>query len=305
LWFANRTGNDAYFNQDKFLAAVSGSATGGYNSSKFNGAVLAWLAQHRKSDAKPLPANYKGDGINPIVVFGAGKTDPNGYFLGAKGGAGSLNHGNMDAGSFVFDLQGIRWSVDLGMQNYFQLEQAIGVSGLWNGGQQSKRWSLLSKNNFGHSTLTVNDELHVAKGFAPLSYYKGNGNRPQAGFDLSAVFNGLLNSAKRDFKRTGDKSLEITDVLELSEQTKEVTWAMMTQADAEIITDGVLLKQKGKILKVLIKQPAGAEIKVVSKNPPPLDYDMKVSDLKRLEFRFPAELLKSKGQKIIVELKGE
>jgi len=32
---------------------------------------------------------------------------------------------------------------------------------------------------------------------------------------------------------------------------------------------------------------------------------MKVSDLKRLEFKFPAELLKNKGQKIVVELKGE
>ncbi|WP_285058616.1 heparinase II/III domain-containing protein [Pedobacter ginsengisoli] len=305
LWFANKTGNDAYFDQDKFLAAVSRSATSGYNSSKFNGAVLTWLARHRKATAKPFPANYKGDGVNPLVVFGAGKADPNGYFLGAKGGAGSLNHGNMDAGSFVFDLQGIRWSVDLGMQNYFQLEQAIGVSGLWSSGQESKRWTLLSKNNFGHSTLTVNDELHVAKGFAPMIYYKGKGNRPQAGFDLSAVFKGQLNGAKRDFKRTGDQSLEITDVLELSEQTKNVTWAMMTQADAEIIVGGVLLKQKGKILKVMIRQPEGAEIKVVSRNPPPLDYDMKVSDLKRLEFRFPAELLKSKGQKIVVELKGE
>jgi hypothetical protein len=266
--------------------------------------VLAWLAKHKKSMVNQLPANYKGDGINPIVVFGGGKTDPNGYFLGAKGGAANLNHGNMDAGSFVFDLYGVRWSVDLGMQNYFELEQAIGVNGLWDSNQQSKRWTLLSKNNFGHSTLTVNDELHLAKGFAPLSYYKGKGNRPQAGFDLSAVFKGQLKSAKRDFKRTGDQSLEITDILELSEQTKSVTWAMMTQADAEIIEGGVLLKQKGKTLKVMIKQPEGVLIMVVSENPPPLYYDMKVENLKRVEFKFPVELLKNKGQKIVVELKG-
>ncbi|ETZ22120.1 heparinase II/III family protein [Pedobacter sp. V48] len=305
LWFANKTGNDVYFDSEKFLGALTKSATSGYNSSKFNGMVLTWLAKHKKSTVKSLPANYKGDGINPIVVFGGGKADPNGYFLGAKGGAASLNHGNMDAGSFVFDLYGVRWAVDLGMQNYFQLEQAIGVSGLWDSSQQSKRWTLLSKNNFGHSTLTVNDELHVAKGFAPLSYYKGKDNRPQAGFDLSAVFKGQLKSAKRDFKRTGDQSLEITDILEFSEQTKNVTWAMMTQADAEIIEGGVLLKQKGKTLKVMIKQPKGVLIMVVSENPPPLDYDMKVDNLKRVEFKFPAELFKSKGQRIVVELRGD
>jgi len=302
LWFANKTGNDAYFDRRKFLSALT--ATDGYNSSKFNGMVLTWLAKHKKSAVKPLPANYNGDGINPIIVFGEGQADPNGYFLGAKGGAASLNHGNMDAGSFVFDLHGIRWSVDLGMQNYFELEKAIGVSGLWNSSQQSSRWSLLSKNNFGHSTLTVNDELHLASGFAPLSYFKGNGNRPEAGFDLSSVFKGQLKSAKRNFKRTGDQSLEITDILELSQQTKSVTWAMMTQADAQIISDGVLLRQKGKTLKVRIKQPEGVLIMVVSQNPPPLNYDMKVDNLKRVEFKFPAELLKNKGQTIVVELKG-
>lgn len=303
-WFANKTKNSVYFNKDKLMAAIGKSSTNGSNSSKLNGAALVWMSKHKDSRAAALPLNYKGDGINPIVVFGSEKNEDSGFFLGAKGGAGSLNHGNMDAGSFVFELNGVRWSVDLGMQNYFQLESVIGVSGLWNSGQSSPRWTLLSKNNFGHSTLTVNDELHVAQGFAPLTYYKGAGNRPEAGFDLSAVFNGQLNGARRGFKRTGDQRLEITDSLELSEQTKNVTWAMMTQAEAEVIDGGVVLKQNGKTLRVMIKQPEGAEIKVVAKDPPPLDYDMKVSNLKRLEFKFPAGLLKSKSSNIVVELKG-
>jgi len=44
-------------------------------------------------------------------------------------------------------------------------------------------------------------------------------------------------------------------------ETKNVTWAMMTQADAEIIAGGVLLKQNGKILKVMIRQPEGGRLK--------------------------------------------
>ena len=37
------------------------------------------------------------------------KNDPMQYYLGAKGGKGSVNHGNMDAGSFIFELNGLRW----------------------------------------------------------------------------------------------------------------------------------------------------------------------------------------------------
>jgi len=304
-WFANKTGNSVYFDKEKISKIIAGQALNGRNPSKMNGAALAWMAGHKNGKTTPLPLNYKGDGVNPIVIFGSDKNDGTGFFLGAKGGAAALNHGNMDAGSFVFELSGVRWSVDLGMQNYFQLESVLGVNGLWSGAQKSPRWTLLSKNNFGHSTLTVNDALHVAKGFAPLIYFKDDAEKPAAGFDLTAVFQGQLQSAKRDFKRTGQKSLEISDVLALSDSTRSVTWAMMTQAEAEVVKDGVILKQNGKTLKVSVKHPLGAEISIVSKNPPPLDYDLKVERLKRLEFKFPADLLKSKGSKILVELSGE
>jgi hypothetical protein len=227
------------------------------------------------------------------------------FFLGAKGGRANLSHGNMDAGSFVFDLNGVRWSVDLGMQDYTSLEAAMGVEALWTSGQNSPRWTLLSKNNFGHSTLTVNDQLHVVDGFASLIDFKASDVNPEGEFDLTRVFKGQLKSAKRKFTKVSDQTLRVEDVLELSDQTKTVTWAMMTQADAQVINGGILLTQNGKTLKVLMKQPLDAEIKIVSKDPPPLAYDMKVPGLKRLEFTITANSLMAGGSKIIVELTGE
>jgi Heparinase II/III-like protein. len=304
-WFAAKADNGIYYNPGQLKKVLDTASTSGINPSKFNGAVLTWLINARRSRSTPLPQSWKGDGINPIIIFKSAPGNPTGFFLGAKGGMAKLSHGNMDAGSFVFELNGVRWSVDLGMQDYTSLEAAMGVEALWQNGQNSPRWTLLSKNNFGHSTLTVNDQLHAVDGFASLIGFKESDVNPEAEFDLTKVFKGQLKSAKRKFIKVSDQELRVEDVLELSDETKTVTWAMMTQADARVVDGGVLLTQNGKTLKVLMKQPLDAEIKIVSLDPPPLAYDMKVPGLKRLAFKMTAELLKARGEKIIVELSGE
>lgn len=303
-WFAHRSGNATYFSKDQLKELVRKSDVSGKNTSKLNGAALSWMIKAKGGKQVPLPVNYKGDGVNPVVIFGTIPGDRSGFYLGAKGGAANLSHGNMDAGSFVFELDGVRWSVDLGMQNYFQLESVIGVNGLWNSAQGSPRWTLLSKNNFGHSTLTINEQLHDAAGFAPLVDFKDSEVNPEASFDLTAIFKGQLSTAMRTFKRKGARTLVIEDVLKPSDQTKTITWAMMTQAEAKVINGGVLLKQNGKALKVMIKEPADVEIRIISEDPPPLEYDMKVKGLKRLEFRIPVKNFDNAEARITVELSG-
>jgi rhamnogalacturonyl hydrolase YesR len=304
-WFASKTDNGIYYNPDQLKLTLDTASTSGINPSKLNGAALTWLIKAKRSNIEPLPLSWKGDGLNPLIIFRSARNDASEFFLGAKGGRANLSHGNMDAGSFVFDLNGVRWSVDLGMQDYTSLEAVMGVEGLWYNGQNSQRWTLLSKNNFGHSTLTVNDQLHVVDGFASLINFKESDIHPEGEFDLTRAFEGQLKSAKRKFIKVSDQKLRVEDVLELSDQTKTVTWAMMTRADAKIINGGILLSQHGKTLSVLMKQPLDAEIKVVSKNPPPLEHDMKIPDLKRLEFKISANSLKASGSRIVVELTGE
>jgi hypothetical protein len=302
-WFAGKTGNGAYFDRNKLIS--TSNAASSKDGSKLNGAALSWMVKAKTSNEKPFPLNWKGDGVNPVIIFSSAKEDSSKFFLGAKGGAARLSHGDMDAGSFVFELNGVRWSVDLGMPDYTALEAVLGVGGLWDMTQNSKRWTLMGKNNFGHSTLTVNDSLHLVTGFAPLTHFDGSEKRPEAEFDLTAVFAPALKSARRKFTKLSKQRLQVEDILELSDATKTVTWAMMTRADAVVTNGGVLLSQSNKKLKVAMKQPLNAEVNIVSLDPPPLPHDMKVKGLKRLEFKLPASLLKSSGSKILVELSGE
>jgi hypothetical protein len=76
----------------------------------------------------------------------------------------------MDAGPFIFELDGIRWVVDPGNQDYHEIEKT-GFN-LWGNSQTCQRWTLLTKNNYGHSTLTVINALHVNHGFASIVDYR-------------------------------------------------------------------------------------------------------------------------------------
>ena len=193
-WFAAQTGNDIYFEKERFLQDPADMG----ELARFAGAGLVWLAQFEEQKDEELPLAWMGEGANPIVIFRGDSTRQ--YYFGGKGGRGTVNHGNMDAGSFVFELDSVRWVVDPGNQDYNTLEQT-GFN-LWGRCQDCERWTLLTKNNYGHSTLTVNDSLHIVDGFASIADFQ-DGPQPEATIDMTAVFGDKLERASRRFvKRT-------------------------------------------------------------------------------------------------------
>jgi hypothetical protein len=276
-WFAAKTGNKAFFEKDRFLIPPRDMG----KLSRLGGAALVWLAQYKEKENMEIPLAWAGRGHNPIAVF----TGDHDYYFGGKGGRGSTSHGNMDAGSFVFELNGVRWVVDPGNQGYNELEKT-GFN-LWGRCQDCERWTLLTKNNFGHSTLTVNGQLHRVDGQATLVDFK-DGTRPEATFDLTATFGSLLKSAKRRFMKDTPVSLTIEDELETSPETKLVTWQLMTTADVELTDDGAILKQNGKTLKLENHSHPGFMFSVISLDPAPMQLDRQIKGLKRIELRIPA-----------------
>jgi len=207
----------------------------------------------------------------------------------------------LDAGSFIWELNGVRWSVDPGNQGYNELEQA-GFN-LWNPCQDCERWTLLTKNNYGHSTLTVNGELHVNDGFAKmLSVTKGD--KPEAEFDLTPVFGHNLKQATRKFIKPDNNSIVIEDHIETNVHTKMITWQMMTQADVNIVDGGAVLTQDGK--KVMLENLSHPEImvSVISLDPAPMKLDKQIKGLKRLEIKIPAWLIENNSDVIKVRLKA-
>ncbi|MBC8767178.1 heparinase II/III family protein [Arenibacter sp. BSSL-BM3] len=297
-WFASKTGNKAFFEEDRFLAPAEGMGKLARNA----GAGLVWVSQFKEKDDQKTPLAWKGDGDNPIVIFKSVANDPHQYYFGGKGGRGTVNHGNMDGGSFIFELNGVRWSIDAGNQNYHNLEKT-GFD-LWHRCQECERWSLLTKNNFGHSTLTVNNQHHEVDGMAFFTDFK-DGDQPEATIDLSAAFEGQLKSAQRRFVKDSPTSLLIEDSLVASDSTQLVTWQMLTVADVEIVKGGAILRQDGKQLKLENLSHPEITVSVVAVHPAPLELDRQIESLKRIELRLPAYTLNDRKTILRVRLSGD
>ena len=297
-WFAAKTGNKVFFEKERFLRPAEQMGKLG----RLEGAGLVWLSQYQEAQDIKVPEAWRGNGSNPIVIFKSGTADPHQYYFGGKGGRGTVNHGNMDGGSFIFELNGIRWVVDPGNQEYHELEKT-GFD-LWGRCQTCQRWTLLTKNNYGHSTLTVNDSLHVTDGLATIVDFK-SGPNPEASIEMTPTFAGQLKSAQRRFVKDGPQSLLIEDQIETIPATKMVTWQLMTTADVELVKGGALLTQNGKKLKLENLSHPEISVSVISLYPAPLELDRQIPGLKRLELRIPAYLLKGGKGKIGVRLMGE
>lgn len=296
-WFAQQTGNPLYLERDKFMQSPEDLG----KLSRLAGGGLVWLAQFSAKASTELPLAWKGEGENPIVIFRGGQNDPRKFYFGGKGGKGTVNHGNMDAGSFIFELDGVRWSVDPGNQSYHEIERT-GFD-LWRSCQDCQRWLLLTKNNYGHSTITVNDALHVNDGFASLVNFR-DGEKPEATFDLGPVFGGKLDGITRRFVKENGHSILIEDKFKVNDSTKSVTWQLITTADIEITKGGAILRQDGKQLKLENLTHPEITVSVISLDPPPMELDRKIDNLKRVEIRLPAYLLKSGETVLRVRLAG-
>lgn len=295
-WFAAETGNAAYLEKEKFMQPPAAMG----KLPRLAGAGLVWLSAFQPgSNNRELPLVYKGDGTNPVVVFRGKNGDPHSYYFAGKGGRASLSHGNMDAGSFIFELNGVRWVIDPGVQDYNMLEQT-GFN-LWGMCQDCERWTLLTKGNFGHSTITINDTRFNVTGQSALTDFK-SGDRPEATFDMTEIFAGLVENAKRTFIKDSDHSITIEDELTLNDSPKTISWAIMTTAEVIPVKDGAILKQDGKSLNLSVLLPGGIEVSTIMMDPPPMALDRKIEHLKKVELRIPAYFFRDKKAVIKVRL---
>ena len=270
--------------------------------SRIAGPGIVWLSQYQNGEQdNPIPIVWKGEGTNPIAIFTSDPNDKGDYYFGSKGGRGSVNHGNMDAGSFIFELDGVRWVADPGNQPYHELEKT-GFD-LWGRCQDCERWTLITKSNFGHSTISVNNSLHQVDGMSKILEFNA-GARPSVTYDLSPVFGNTLNQAQRTFTKENDHSITIEDHLYKNDQTQMVTWQLMTTAEVELKKGGAILSQDGKTLSLDLLSHPELNLSIISLDPPPHPLDRVISGLKRLEIRIPAYTMEE--QEIVrVRLTGE
>jgi len=294
LWFAVQTGDGLYFDKSFFENPQ--------NAGRFAGLGLVWLSQYEQGKDSELELSWHGKGANPVAVFRGEKEDPGQFYLGVKGGKAHLSHGNMDAGTFVFDLDGVRWVVDPGNQRYYLLNKiGFNLSGHC---QECPRWTLMTKRNQGHSTITVNDARFDVEAHAPIINFSDT-DQPEVTIDLSDLYFDNVNAINRKFIKENSRSILIQDHIEINDATETITWGLMTCADVEPLEGGAILRQDGKELHMSILSPESLEISLISLDPPPLEIDKTIKSFKRIEIRVPAYTAVDNKISIKVRLEGK
>jgi len=268
FWFARRPGMGGLVAGQRRLLSEAGAGNLSGDSLRFLPLAALWWGGTRDQAAPTLPAAWAGRGTTPLVVLRRGG-GPTALFLAAKGGSASSNHAHMDAGSFVLELAGVRWAVDLGAQDYESLESQ-GVD-LWNRAQGSQRWQVFRLSNRSHNTLVIDDQLQRVDGAARVVEVS-DAPAPHAVLDLLPVYLGQAQRVRRRFD-VSDRGVLVTDELSGLRPGADVRWAMVTRAAGSAGGSRALLRQDGHSLSVTLQTPSAGRLEVIAADPPPASHD--------------------------------
>lgn len=217
-----------------------------------------------------LPANISGisdtvwpsstpssSDVAPVVLVRSAWTGSNDMFLGVKGGKANQSHAHMDAGSFVFDAYGKRWSSDIGSCNYSSVE-AAGID-LSNLGETSTRWHVFINNRFSHSTLMkqgssytdgTGKDNYAANATAPITAVYNSSTEKGAKVDLTDVMY-LSSSAFADPEVTRkvvlNPSTGVVSITDYIDNPSSLTGGSKRNFWSRILTEASVNKQPSYI----------------------------------------------------------
>jgi len=252
LWFYGKTKNSTLlFNQKRFYETDVNKK---YLRERLFPVALLWGAGSGASLSKvsePTDLMWVTQSRIPVAAMRSSWTNENAIYLGFKGGSASSGHAHMDAGSFIFEADGVRWGLDLGMQKYEMVEKE-GVD-LWNFKQNSTRWDVYRYNNFVHNTLTMNDQKQLVIGNADITTFSKNQNLMFLTTNLTSVYANDVKEARRAVALIDKSYVMIEDKITTSEKSIKLRWNMTTEATTlEKVSRNIILLKKGN-KKLFIK----------------------------------------------------
>jgi len=270
FWLANRTKDETVLWEEKKFIERNGFAK--RVNDRLLPALLLWKGNIQLDKiAHPKESMWVGTGKNPIAMMRTSWTDPNAIYVATKGGSASINHAHMDIGSFIMEANGVRWAMDFGMQDYESLESK-GVK-LWGRTQDSERWNVFRLNNYSHNTLSIDSQLQQVSGHAAIIASGKEANNMFATLDLSSVYEGQVNHAKRTISIMDGKKVQVQDEIKTNNRETKIRWNMLTPAEVEIVgPNKAMLRKDGKQLALTVSGASNITMKTWSTQPP-RDYD--------------------------------
>lgn len=242
------------FNQPEaaqFYRKLLSNTVGKGNYFRFYFLSIPWYDDRSPIVTETLPRMKVYEGINDIVVFNGDKNISNSLYLIAKTGDPDMAHQQLDAGTFIVESEGIRWSDDLGSDNY-------SLPGFWDYSPNGQRWNYFRNSNFSHNTVSIDNQIQNSAGRGEISIYDEHNTQPFVEMDLSSLYEGQSRFAYRTFQMLDDTHILVTDSIGLNNPSQLVRWSMITSAKVECRDQVAILSKDGKSFKLQIEAPSDA-----------------------------------------------
>lgn len=235
-------------------------------SDRFFVFLMIWLSELDTLEVTaPNQLTWTGNGENP-VSFQRTSWTKDAIYLGTKAGSPEVSHGHMDIGSFVMDANGVRWAIDLGMNDYNAMESQ-GVN-IWDGSQNGERWSVFRYTNYSHNTLVVDSALQNIHGKAEILKVKDKKNLKSTRMDISEVYENQFRSAIRTTLIKKNQEVRIIDQIQNNSTPSNVRWGMMTYDEIDLQNGNIAIISKGKEkLKLEVLSPKNIQLRLYPTNP--------------------------------------
>ena len=240
FWFGKRYNSSnvsAYYKRILESNTDPGSSDYGKDRGRLFHLALPWFDDSETEEIEIPKAQYF-KGLVDLLFLQSQEGGENALYLAAKGGKGTLNHQQLDAGTFVIDSDGERWGVDLGSENYFLpefFENEVGGT----------RWTYYRNTNKSHSTLVIGDGLQFQDGESKIIEFNADISQPFGILDLSETY-AEAEKVTRGFKLLNDDQILVRDEITFGGSPNTVRWGMMTDASVKLLGDEAVLSKNGK-----------------------------------------------------------
>jgi hypothetical protein len=217
---------------------------------------LVWYESlPEKVAALPTAEYFRG---TEVVFMRSAWNDSDASFLAFKAGSGQSDHAHLDLGSFVFDVAGIRWAVDLGPDDY-------DLPGYWES-REGGRWKYYRLNNRSHNTLLLNGRVQNWTAATVISRKNLYGPKYFAIADLSSAYSADAESVHRGAALLDQFGILIQDEIVWRSDRKDrvLRWQLTTNAEIRLDGAKAVLSNCGRSLEACILSPPGARFSVAS-----------------------------------------
>lgn len=208
-------------------------------------------------ELKNLPKVQTARGLEMFAVH-EDYTDYDGLYLASHGGPVTFYHSHNDCGDFIFELDGVRWAMSLGSEDYNSSLPA------------SEKYRMRTE---GHNTVTINNGASLnQKGhtYAPLVRSDEGEGGAYAVYDMSDLYNDATSYRRGFYVGDNFRSLTVRDEIEV-DKNSEIYWFMHTEQNVQKIDDKtVVLSSGGKSVTLTFDTDAAdSELSIMDAKPLP------------------------------------